>query len=324
MPINLKGGMTKMSFKKIFGILLAGVFVIGAEFSAVAGPKKLNVVASLPDLASLARAVGGDHINVSSVALGVQDPHYLEAKPSYEINLSKADLLIYNGLSLEIGWLPLLVQDSRNPRIISGAKGSLCASTALDRILEKPTGEVDRSMGDIHPEGNPHYLLDPRNGLKIAALIRDKLSELDPSNAGDYSKNYAQFETMMNEKIKQWESQAAALKGMKVITYHKEWEYFADWLGLNIAGNVEEKPGIPPGPQHKQWLIDKIKNDRIKIIIAANYDPSISTAERLASETGATLLILPAATGGEPGINDYPQLFDYIISKLLQAQGGGK
>jgi len=179
-------------------------------------------------------------------------------------------------------------------------------------------------MGDIHPEGNPHYLVDPRNGVKIARLIRDKLSELDPANAGDYSKNYAQFETMMNEKIKQWESQAVALKGMKVITYHQEWEYFADWLGLKIAGNVEEKPGIPPGPQHKQWLIDKIKKDQIKIIIAANYDPSISTAERLAAETGATLLILPAATGGEPGINDYPQLFDYIISKLLQAQGGGK
>lgn len=312
-----------MNCKKIFGILLS-VFLACAGFSTASAAKKLNVVATLPDLASLARAVGKYHVNVSSLALGVQDPHYLETKPSYEITLSKADLLIYNGLQLEVGWLPLLVQDSRNPKIVAGAKGSLNASAALDRILEKPTGEIDRSMGDIHPEGNPHYLSDPRNGVKIARLIRDKLSELDPSNADDYKKNYAAFESMMNEKIRQWESQAASLKGMKVITYHKEWEYFADWLGLDITGNVEEKPGIPPGPQHKQWLIDKIKSDKIKIIMAANFDPSISTAEKLAADTGATLLILPGATGGEPGIDDYPQLFDYIIAKLLAAEGAGK
>ena len=312
-----------MNNKKIFGILLP-VFLVGAGFSTAFAAKKLNVVGTLPDLAALAKAVGGDHVNVSSIALGVQDPHYLEAKPSYEITLSKADLLIYNGLSLEVGWLPLLVQDSRNPKIISGAKGSLNASSALDRVLEKPTGEVDRSMGDIHPEGNPHYLLDPRNGIKVARLIRDKLSELDPSNSLDYHKNYSQFEAIMNEKIKNWQSQAAPFKGIKVIVYHKQWEYFGDWLGLDIAGDVEEKPGIPPGPQHKQWLIDKIKKDNIKIIIAANYNPSLAVAERLAKETGASLLTLPASTGGEPGINDYPQLFDYIIAKLLKAQGAGK
>jgi zinc/manganese transport system substrate-binding protein len=313
-----------MTLKKIFTILWTAVLLIGASFPVFAAPKKLNVVATLPDLASLAKAVGGEHVNVSSLALGMQDPHFLEAKPSYEITLSKADLLIYNGLSLEVGWLPLLVQDSRNPNILSGAKGSLNASSALDRILEKPTGEVDRSMGDIHPEGNPHYLVDPRNGLKIARLIRDKLSALDPSGAADYQKNYAQFESLMTEKLKQWESQAAPLKGMRVIVYHKQWEYLADWLGLEIAGSVEEKPGIPAGPQHKQWLIDEMKKDNIKVLLVANYNPSISVAERLAKETGSTLLVLPASTGGEPGIDSYPQLFDYLVSKLAQAQGAGK
>ena len=150
-------------------LILAAAILLFTGLSQASAAKKLNVVATLPDLASFARYVGKDHVNVSSVALGMQDPHYLEAKPSYEITLSKADLLIYNGLQLEVGWLPLLVQDSRNSRIVAGAKGSLNASSALDRVLEKPT-EVNRSMGDIHPEGNPHYLTDPRNAVKIAQL----------------------------------------------------------------------------------------------------------------------------------------------------------
>jgi ABC-type Zn uptake system ZnuABC Zn-binding protein ZnuA len=286
---------------------------------AGAAGKKLKVVASLPDFASIARSVCKDHCEVSSIALGVQDPHYLEAKPSYQVRLSQADLLIYNGMELEIGWLPLLVQGSRNPNIIAGAKGELNASSALANILEVPSGELDRSMGDVHPYGNPHYMLDPRNGVPVARLIRDKLKLLDPANAADYDANCAAFETMMNGKIKGWEREAAPLKGAKIVEYHKEWEYLANWLGLDIVGQVEIKPGVPASPQHRAELVNMMRRQNIKILITANWDPGINTAQRVAEETGAAYINLPAATGGEPGIKEYPDLFDHIISELVSA-----
>jgi len=281
--------------------------------------RKLKVVATIPDLASLTRAVGGDLVEVSSIALGVQDPHYLEAKPSYQVRLSQADLLIYNGLSLEVGWLPLLVQGARNPRVSPGAKGSLKASEAVDRILEKPTGEVDRSMGDVHPEGNPHYLLDPRNGVKVAKLIRDRLKLLDPVNSSKYDANCAAFEAMMNKRIKAWEQAASVLRGKKIVTYHKQWEYLADWLGLEIVAQVEDKPGIPPTPRHRAWLVTMMKEQKIKVLLTANFSPGLATAKKVADETKAKLLSLPASTEGEPEIKEYPDLFARLVSALAEA-----
>ncbi len=281
--------------------------------------RKLKVVTTLPDLASLTRAVGGDMVEISSIALGVQDPHYLEAKPSYQVRLSRADLLIYNGLSLEVGWLPLLVQGSRNEKIMPAGRGSLNASEAIYRILEKPVGEVDRSMGDIHPEGNPHYLLDPRNGVKVAELIRDRLKMLDPANSGKYDANYEAFETMMGKRIEEWEEKARALKGKKIVTYHKQWEYLADWLGLNIVAQVEDKPGIPPAPRHRAWLASMMKDQKIKVLLTANFTPGLDMARKLADETGARLLVLPASTEGEPQIREYQDLFPRLIVALADA-----
>ncbi len=309
--------------RRLFFVLLsaAALIFISPGSPAGAAAKKLKVVASLPDFASLARYVCQDHCDVSSIALGVQDPHYLEAKPSYQVRLSRADLLIYNGMELEIGWLPLLVQGSRNPDIIAGAKGELNASNALANVLEVPSGELDRSMGDVHPFGNPHYMVDPRNGVLVARLIRDKLKLLDPANAADYDANCAAFETMLNGKIKGWEQEAAPLKGLKIVEYHKEWEYLADWLDLDIVGQVEDKPGVPPSPRHRAELVNMMRRQKIKVLITANWDPGISISRRVAQETGAACVNLPAATGGEPDIKEYPDLLDHIISQLVNATG---
>jgi zinc/manganese transport system substrate-binding protein len=283
--------------------------------------KKLQVVASLPDLAAIARAVGGDRIDVTSIALGIQDPHYLEAKPSYQLQLSRADLVIYNGLELEIGWLPLLVQGSRNPKIAAGSKGTLNASNALTKVLEVPAGGPDRSMGDVHPQGNPHYLTDPRNGAPIAALVRDKLKELDLDGASVYDSNYTAFAATMAKKLAEWEQKAQGLRGKKVVEYHKQWLYFGDWLGLDIVDDVEDRPGIPTTPQHRAELVNHMKNDGVKILIRANYNPGLAVCQEVASETGATVVSLPASVGGEPGIDEYPQLFDKIIAELVGAAG---
>ena len=293
-----------------------------AVLPGAADAKKLKVVATLPDLASIARSVGGDRVDVSSIALGIQDPHYLEAKPSYQVRLSRADLLIYNGLELEIGWLPLLVRGSRNPKLAAGAAGSLDASEAVKDILEVPVGEVDRGMGDVHPQGNPHYLLDPRNGVRVAALVRDRMKKLDPEGSMDYDKNYSAFESMMNKKIESWEKKAAVLQGKAVVAYHKQWEYLADWLGFEIVEYVENKPGIPPSPRHRAFLVDMIRSDNIMALLTANYNPSMSKAKKVAEEGGIPLVELPAATGGEDGIDEYADLIGHIVDTLVNTAEG--
>ena len=281
---------------------------------------KLQVVATLPELGDLARQVGGDLVEVSTIAKGTQDPHYLEAKPSFSVKLSRADLLVYSGLELEIGWLPLLVQGARNPKVIAGGQGELNASMALDRILEVPTGNLDRSQGDIHPYGNPHYLLDPRNGLKVANLIADKLKQLDPANAAVYEQNRAAFEQKLKAKIAEWEKAAAPLRGLEVVGFHKMWEYLADWLGLKVVGYLENKPGIPASPQHKMELIKMMQEKKIPLILIATYNPP-HDAEEVARQTGAKVATIPASVEGEPGVDSYFDMFDHIIKEMLAASG---
>ena len=282
---------------------------------------KLQVVATLPELGDLVRQVGGDLVEVDTIAKGTQDPHYLEAKPSFSVKLNRADLLVYSGLELEIGWLPLMVQGARNPKVIAGARGELNASKALDRILEVPTGNnVDRSQGDVHPLGNPHYLLDPRVGLKAANLIADKLKELDPANAAIYEQNLAAYEQKLNAKIAQWEKAAAPLKGLEVVGFHKMWEYLADWLGMKVVDYIENKPGIPASPQHKEELIKMMQQKKIPLILIATYNPP-HDAEEVARQTGAKVATIPAAVEGEPGVDSYFDMFDHILKELLAASG---
>lgn len=290
---------------------LTAVIVFSAPLSAFA---KLKVVGSIPDLAALAREVGGDLIETQTIARGDQDPHYLEPKPSFALMLNKADLLIEAGLELESGWLPILITQSRNPKIQPGQKGFLNAAQELS-ILEIPTGAVDRSMGDVHPDGNPHYWMNPRNGLVIAKRIAQRLGELDPGNASRFAENYADFEKRLSPRILDWEKAAAPFRGKKVVTHHKSFSYFVDWTGLKVEGLIEPKPGIPPNPSHLLSLINLIQTEKIPLIITENYyDPKPS--RELAEKTGAKVLILPTSVGGEPGLKTYEDLFEALIGKL--------
>jgi len=216
--------------------------------------QELDIITTLPSLASITESIGGEHVEVYSITRGVQDAHYIEAKPSYMVKLNRADLLIYSGLELEIGWLPLLIEGARNHDVTPGAPGNLNASSAItiSNILERPRGEVDRSMGDVHPAGNPHYLLNPYNGLQVAELITDKLIELDPDHMDAYDKNYEIFKTKLNNAISRMEEMAEILEDLELVCYHVHWTYLLDWLKINVAGYVELRPGIPPTPRHKK------------------------------------------------------------------------
>lgn len=295
---------------KIF--LFSLVFVL-----PLAAHAKLNVVATIPDLAAIAEEIGGDLVEVKSLCRGDQDPHYLEPKPSFIVAVNKADLLIEVGLELEIGWLPVLLTQSRNAEILRGQAGHLDASVGIP-VLEIPSGKIDRSMGDIHPLGNPHYLLDPRNGLIVARQIAEKLSELDPANASGYTANGAAFESRLRQKIALWQRTAGPLRGRQIVSHHKSFSYLVNWLGIKVEGLIEPKPGIPPPPSHIHHLIQTITEKKISLIIAENfYDPK--PAHELAKKTGATALILPGMVAGEAGIKTYADLFDFLIGKLKGA-----
>ncbi|MDO8461684.1 MAG: metal ABC transporter substrate-binding protein [Deltaproteobacteria bacterium] len=275
---------------------------------------KLNVVTTIPDLAALAKEVGQDLVTVESLARGDQDPHFLEPKPSYTVKMNRADLLIEVGLQLEVGWLPVLLTQSRNPKIQPGSTGYLDASQGI-AILEIPTGKIDRSQGDVHPDGNPHYWLSPRNGLVIARRIAHKLSEIDPSHASEFEQNLKSFENRLMPKIGEWEKTALAFRGKRVVTQHKSFTYFFDWLGLQTAALIEPKPGIPPSPAYILSLIGLISREKIPCLITENYyDPRPS--RELSERTGAKVLILPTSVGGEVGIDSYEKLFDHLVQKL--------
>lgn len=275
---------------------------------------KVKAVATIPDLAALTQEVGQDLVDITSIARGDQDPHFLEPKPSYAVKLNQADLLIEVGLELEVGWLPVLLTQSRNPKIQHGQPGHLTA-TGDFQILEIPTGPIDRSHGDVHPSGNPHYWLNPKNGLVIAKKIADRLSQIDPANASHYQQNLAVFQERLQKKIVEWERQTAPLKGMKIVTHHKSFSYFVDWLRLNVVALIEPKPGIPPPPAHLVSLIETIKAQNIPYLITENYyDPRPS--QELSQKTGAEVLILPTSVGGEAGIKTYFDLFDTLIRRL--------
>jgi len=278
---------------------------------------KLSVVTATTDLAALVQEVGGDRVDVDSIARGYQDPHFVEAKPSFLLKLRKTDLLVIVGLELEIGWLPPLIQQSGNPKIQVGAPGYLDASR-FARILEIPTGQVTRAEGDVHPLGNPHYWLDPENGLRIAKGIETQISEMRPADADYFAQRYTAFEQRLKQADQQWLAEMKPYAGRTIVTYHRSWPNFADHFHLDVAGYVEPRPGIPPSPQHTVELIQLMKRDGVKVIVVEPYF-DLKTPNSIARETGGQVLVLMPSVGGEKEITDYFKLFDYNIAKLKQA-----
>ncbi len=275
---------------------------------------KLNVITTTEDLAALAREVGGDKINVDSIAKGYQDPHFVEPKPSFILNLQRADLLAAVGLQLEIGWLPALQTQSRNGKIQVGAKGYIDMSQYC-QILEIPTGQVTRAMGDVHPLGNPHYWLDPNNGRRIAKAFADKLSELDPGDSAYFQQRYADFDKRLSVAEKGWEAKMTPYKGRKVVTYHRSWPNFCERFGMVVVDYVEPRPGIPPTPSHTLELINTMKRDGIKLILVEPYF-DLRTPNSVARAVGGDVAQLMPSVGGTKDIKNYFQLFDYDINLL--------
>jgi zinc/manganese transport system substrate-binding protein len=299
-----------------------------AAVLAVAAPAlaagKLNVIATTEDLASLVREVGGDRIDVEGLARGYQDPHFVEPKPSFILKMNKADLLVAVGRELEIGWLPPLITQSRNPKIQPGAAGYLDASLTV-KILELPTGQITRAMGDVHPQGNPHYWLDPANGRRIAQAVQKKLAELQPADASYFAGRYADFDKRLAAAEQRWDGQMSSYKGLKVVTYHRSWANFVDRFGLDVIGYIEPRPGIPPSPSHTLDLIQEMKRQGVKVILVEPYF-DLKTPNAIARDTGARVLVMAPSVGGEKEITDYLKLFDYDITMLVTAlkQAGSK
>ena len=294
---------------------LAATLMLGAAPARAAGP--LNVVTTTQDMASIAQEVGGDKIKVTALAKGYQDPHFVEAKPSFVLILNKANLLIVVGRDLEIGWLPPLITQSRNAKIQPGAEGYLDPSNSA-KILDMPTGAITRAEGDVHPLGNPHYWLDPGNGARIAKAIEAKLAAMDAPNAAYYAQREEDFEKRLTAAQQRWKAQMAPYKGVKVVTYHKSWTNFADAFGVNVIGYVEPKPGIPPTPQHTLDVINAMKAQNAKIIMVEPYFDT-KTPNSIASNTGGKVLIMPPSVGGVAQEGDYFKLFDYDINLLIEA-----
>lgn len=339
----------------IRAILLSTLAAVG--FAAVARAEPLRVCATTPDLANLTTTIGGPDVAVVTFARGTEDPHFVEAKPSFVRDLSTCRLLVLNGLEVEIGWLPALLDQARNAAVLPGGAGYLDAASAITPA-EVPAGSVDRSMGDVHPYGNPHYLTDPMNGLRVAGAIRDRLSRLVHEKAADFATRYDAFRTAVGTKLvgealvrkyAEWEKlvQLAELgkldaflesagdadalggwlgamrpyRGTKAVDDHPLWPYFARRFGLVIVGHMEPKPGIPPTTRHLADLIALMQAQDVKLILAASYyDPR--HARFLAEHTKARLVELANQVGSRPGVDDYLGMIAWNVAHVVDALAG--
>ncbi|MBX7101018.1 MAG: metal ABC transporter substrate-binding protein [Myxococcaceae bacterium] len=276
----------------------------------------LKVVTTIETFADLARSVGGDKVEVQTLSHGYQDPHFVEAKPNLMVVLNRADLLVRVGLDLEIGWLPPLVLGSRNERIARGQPGDLDTSTLVEP-LDVPTTKVDRSQGDIHPLGNPHFWLPPVNAVRIAKGIAERLGQLRPDDKDYFQQRFAAFVADLKQRAVKWDAAAKSLAGVKVVTYHRSWSYVTRWLKLDEQGYVENKPGIPPSPDHLAQLITSMRANKVsKVLVEDFYNRSI--AEDVAAKAGATLVAAPSDVGARPDIKTYPQLVDALLTALTK------
>jgi len=293
-------------------LLLAAVVVTAALPSHAA--ETLKVVATTADLAAVARAVGGRDVDVTTLARPTEDPHFVDAKPSFIRVVNQADVLIEGGASLEAGWLPPILDSARNPRVSAGSPGRVVAAQGIP-LLEVPT-QLDRSMGDVHPQGNPHFMLDPVAAKTVAASIASAFCAVDHPRCGDYQERLARFRADVDGKLPAWEAALAPFKGSRVVTYHKDFDYFAERFGLDVIDTLEPKPGIPPSPTHLTELIPKMRGEHARLILIEPYRER-NNPEFVAQNTGARVVVLPAMPDGkEP---DYVALIDADVRQLATA-----
>lgn len=276
---------------------------------------KLNVVATTADVAALVKAVAGDAVNLSQIAKGSQDPHYIEAKPSYMVKMRDADLIVSNGLSLEIGWLPTLIKGARNPKISANSKGHLDLGSLITP-LDTPTANVTRAMGDVHPEGNPHFTLDPVRMSELSVKIADKLSELDNANKELYAANAKRFQESVAKKMADWTARIQKTQVKTLVTYHPSLNYFLERFGLKAPIYLEAKPGVPPSAQHVLSVIDTVKKQNIKLILVDSFfDTKI--AERVAKEApGIKVVSVGISVESQPGLNKLEDVTEQLVKAI--------
>lgn len=305
-----------MNFRTSFLATLAvGATLVGAS-PAVA---ELRVVTTTTDIGYLVRAIGGDRVHVDTICQGTQDPHFVQARPSYMVTLSRADLLVAVGLELEVGWLPSLVQGARNPAINPGRPGYFEAATAI-RAIDVPQGGVDRSRGDVHAFGNPHFWLDPLNMKLAARAIAERMAQLDAADAALFRANGRALEQRIDRAMARWTQQMAPYRGAKIASYHATFNYFFRRFGLAPIGYLEDRPGIPPSPAHLVELIRQIREQHVPVIFHETYYDR-ATSDMVAGRAGARVLFLPTSVGGASGIGTYEQLIDTIVSSFVGAMG---
>jgi zinc/manganese transport system substrate-binding protein len=308
--------MKSTTLLKTAALTLAAVTGVGASAAA-----QLRVVATTPDLASVAREIGGDRVNVVALAKPTEDPHYVDAKPSHIVTLNRADALIEGGAELELGWLPPLLENSRNSKISAGAPGRIVASDGV-KMLEIPTS-FDRSKGDVHSLGNPHFMIDPVTVKIVARNIANHLAQVDPKSAATYNGNLARFNAKLDAKFADWQKQLAPYRGARIVTYHKDFVYLAARFGLNVIDELEPKPGIAPSPAHLAQVIGKMKSTNAKVILVQPFQ-NRKTAETVARQTGAVVLDIPQQPGAAPNTNTYFDTMDHIVSTLAGGLGAQK
>ena len=296
---------------------LRKALTLGAfAFATSASPAlaQIRVVATTPDLASVAREIGGDRVSVVALAKPTEDPHYVDAKPSHIVTLNRADALIEGGAELELGWLPPLLENSRNSKISAGAPGRIVASDGI-RMMEIPTS-FDRSKGDVHSLGNPHFMVDPVNVKIVARNIASHFSQIDPKNTATYNGNLGRFNTRLDAKYADWQKQLAPYRGAKIVTYHKDFVYFASRFGLNIVDELEPKPGIAPSPAHLAQVIGKMRSSNAKLVLVQPFQ-NRKTAETVARQTNAVVLDTPEQPGAAPNTATYFDMMDNLVRTLV-------
>ncbi len=281
---------------------------------------KLNVVATTPDFAAIAEEIGGKLVDITTLARPSEDPHFVDAKPSFIVKLNRADVLLEGGAELEIGWLPPLLSGARNPKIAAGTPGDVRCNEGV-QMLEVP-GALDRSQGDIHAAGNPHFMVDPVNARIAAQHIADAFAKLDPKQATTYQANLKKFTAALDTKLAEWQKQLAPSKDAPIAAYHNSWPYFARRFGLQIDLFLEPKPGIPPSPAHLAEIITKMKEEKVKVVF---HDPYLNrrTAESVAESTGATVVDVAQYPGGAKGSEGgYIPMMDYLVNAVAKALAG--
>ncbi len=301
--------------RALLALSLFAAAPIGAPHP-VPSTAKLNVVATTPDLAALAKEIGGDAVDVVSLAKPTEDPHFVDAKPSHIVTLNRADVLIDGGAELEQGWLPALLESARNSKLAPGAPGRISASVGIT-MIEVPRA-FDRSRGDVHSMGNPHFLVDPLNVKRVVARIAEQFSQVAPASAPLFAANLAAFNSKLDAKYAQWQQALAPYKGATIVTYHKDFGYLAERFHLVVVETLEPKPGIAPSPAHLAQVITTMRAQNTGVIVVQPFQ-NRRTAETVARQTNAVVLDISQQPGAIKGTDGYFQLMDYMVTTLADA-----